>query len=105
MPVNLCSLCQLFRFQQAVMSLQTAGFRKAFGNPTAFWAAYSLMPMNEKCPDGFVADLVESPRFTEIPWVFTDLSATRVKWRTRSMLRCFLQSLIYFESIFFCRQT
>lgn len=61
------------------MSLETTGFRKVFGIQTTFWAAYSFMPMNEKCPDGLEANLVESPRFVEILRVFKGVSVARVE--------------------------
>ena len=59
-------LCQLFGFQQPVMSLEATDFPKVLGNQTTFWVAYSFMPMKEQSLDGLVADLVESSRFVEI---------------------------------------
>lgn len=77
--MNLCFLCKLIRFQQLVMPLETTGFWKVFGNQTTFWVAYSYMPRNEKCPDGLVADPVESPRFVESLRVFKGVSVERLE--------------------------
>lgn len=77
--VYLCFVCQLFRFQQPVMSLETPGFQKVFGSQATFWVAYSFMPMSEQCPDGLVMELVESSRFVEILGVFKGVSVGRVE--------------------------
>lgn len=79
--MNLCFLCQLFRFQQPEVSLEATGFQKVFGNRSPF-CVYCFMPVNEKCPDDLAADLVESPRFVEILRGFKGVSVERVKWRT-----------------------
>lgn len=62
------------------------------GSQTTFWNAYSFVPMCEKCPDP-----AESPRFAGVLSAWEGVGVEGVE--TCSVLRCRLQSLIYFWSL------
>lgn len=61
------------------MSLGNYRFLEGIWKPDGFLRCLFFMPMNEKCPDGLVADLGESPRFVEILRDFKGVSVERLE--------------------------